>query len=92
MEIKKRGYLANYKNYREWFDNQNPIWRGHHLHTCKHCGRQFIPNSPNQIYCGKEDKNGCYKERNNKNLMNGKWFKFQSYVYTSFQEKQGGKK
>ncbi len=75
MENKtKRGYLNNFTNYREWFVSHDMKWIREHKVKCCHCGNYFIPNSPNQKYCGPENK-ACHEARNDSSLANGMWVK-----------------
>ena len=71
-ETKKRGYLSNFSNYHDWFVSHDAKWQKQHMFTCEHCGKKFIPNAPNQRFCGPDNKS-CYKERHDSNLVNGQW-------------------
>jgi hypothetical protein len=86
---KKRGYLSNFANYREWFLSHDPRWQKEHMCKCEHCGRKFIPNAPNQRFCG-PDNNSCYAARNDATLGNGQWIKkMTANILTPYYEKNG---
>jgi len=71
---KKRGYLSNYANYRDWYVSHDLKWQKEHMFKCEHCGKKFIPSSPNQKFCG-PDNDSCFKARHDTTLANGQWVK-----------------
>ena len=76
----KRGYLSNFNNYYDWFVSHTIKWQKEHMFKCEHCGKNFIPNAPNQKYCGPEN-GSCYKNRTDPSLSNGMWYKKATSVY-----------
>ena len=87
---KKRGYLSNFVNYRDWYNSHNMLWQREHMVRCQHCGKKFKPNSPNQKFCGEEDNPSCYKARNNSEMANGGWVRnYASCYLTTVRQKLG---
>ena len=85
---KKRGYLSNFSNYRDWFLSHDLKWQKEHMCKCEHCGKKFIPNAPNQKFCGPENES-CYKARNDSSLSNGQWLKkMTSTLITPYYERE----
>ena len=68
-EKTRRGYLAKYTNYRDWFVSQSPEWQQEHMPRCARCGREFIPEAPNQKYCSED----CFKRTHEPCIYNGSW-------------------
>ncbi len=70
----KRGYLSSFNNYYDWFVSHDLKWQRDHMVRCQHCGRKFVPKSPNQKYCGPEN-NMCYATRTDAKMADGMWIK-----------------
>ena len=51
------GYWNGYYNFVDWAYHNN------YTKKCNHCGTIFIPNSPNQKYCNREENPACYDDR-----------------------------
>lgn len=51
------------QSYRERYESQSPFWQKINQKTCAYCGKPFIPNSPTQKYCSREDNPACDDER-----------------------------
>lgn len=65
----RKGYLAKYANYKSWFMSHDEEWQKQHMLRCKRCGRDFIPDSPNQKYCSED----CFKRTHEPCTYNGTW-------------------
>lgn len=84
---KKRGYLSNFANYRDWYMSHDLKWQKDHRFKCEHCGKKFIPSSPNQKFCGPENES-CYKARKDMGLADGQWVKkMTAEMLTSYHDK-----
>ena len=70
----RRGYLSNFENYRDWYMSHSITWQREHMVRCEHCGKKFIPSSPNQKYCGPENPS-CHTNRTDSKMANGMWVK-----------------
>lgn len=54
------GYWHGYENYADFVWSTVPEWD---YPKCKHCSASFLPKSPNQKYCQRNDNPWCDDDR-----------------------------
>jgi len=54
------GYWHGYENYADYFGSTHPEMD---YPKCVHCNTPFLPNSPRQKYCSREDNPACDDDR-----------------------------
>lgn len=61
-KIYSRGFLSAAGSYRGWWlENKSPYEQ--RQRRCANCGEPFVPGSPSQKYCSREDNPACADER-----------------------------